>query len=492
MIKLTDDINDILDLGYRLATERYYFKLFDIIIEGCIKFTNSDGGTLFLADGAKLRPLISIYKSLDIHTGQGSQQIDVDVDMHAHNLIAYTAAMKKVIRIEDIYNESQFDITRLKNFDKNNSYRTKSIMVVPIFEPGKKVVGVLQLCNCRDDLGLAIPYPKELEFVVSSLTSQMAVTLTNMLLIQDLEELLNSFVESMTTAIDARTPYNANHTVNVANYCMEFVDFINALHTRGEVRQYIPEDDKDQLKMAAMLHDLGKMITPREVLNKATRLGNAYEPMLARLDKIRLLMKIDMLEGRLDNAEWAMEDLRLCNFIAELPGLNIRDRLSDNEVARINEMGSKTYISADGERYPYLTEDESKALNIAKGTLTKEEREIVQQHVVYTDKMLSKIKFNEKYNRVRAIASNHHEYLDGTGYPNNLTADKIDMLTRVLTIADIYDSLTSNDRPYKGIVPVHKALDILLNMADEGKLDKELVHIFVDYCKQKEYEKNQE
>lgn len=143
MIKLTDDINDILDLGYRLATERYYFKLFDIIIEGCIKFTNSDGGTLFLADGAKLRPLISIYKSLDIHTGQGSQQIDVDVDMHAHNLIAYTAAMKKVIRIEDIYNESQFDITRLKNFDKNNSYRTKSIMVVPIFEPGKKVVGVL-------------------------------------------------------------------------------------------------------------------------------------------------------------------------------------------------------------------------------------------------------------------------------------------------------------------------------------------------------------
>ena len=489
MIKLNDDINDILELGYKLATERYYFKLFDIIIEGCVKFTNSDCGTLFLADGAKLRPLISICKSLDIHTGQGSRLDDYDVDMHAHNLIAYTAAKKQVIRIDDIYQESQFDISRIKRFDSEHSYRTKSTMVVPIFEPGKKVVGVLQLCNCRDDLGLGIPYPKELEFVVSSLTSQMAVTLTTMLLIQELEELLGSFVESMTTAIDARTPYNANHTINVADYCMDFVDFINALHTRGEFRQFIAEDDRNQLKMAAMLHDLGKMITPREVLNKATRLGLNYEGLMSRLGKIRLMMKIDMLEGRLDNAQWAMDDLRLCNFIAELPGLNIRDRLTENEVYRVNEMAQKIYVTPEGEEIPYLTEEETKALNITKGTLTVEEREIVQQHVVYTDKMLSKIKFNEKYNRVRLIASNHHEYLDGSGYPNGYRADKIDILTRILTIADIYDSLTANDRPYKGTVPVHKALDILVAMSDEGKLDKELVRIFVDFIKKREYQK---
>ena len=162
------------------------------------------------------------------------------------------------------------------------------------------------------------------------------------------------------------------------------------------------------------------------------------------------MLKIDMLEGRLDSAEWAMEDLRLSNFLAELPGMNIRDHLTDSE-------------------------------------LYAEERLIVQDHVVYTDKMLNEIKFNEKYNRVQKIASNHHEYLDGSGYPNHLTADSLDILTRILSIADIFDSLTSNDRPYKGTIPLPRALEILDSMANEGKLDKEIVRIFSDMIKKREY-----
>jgi hypothetical protein len=199
------------------------------------------------------------------------------------------------------------------------------------------------------------------------------------------------------------------------------------------------------------------------------------------------MLKIDMLEGRLDSAEWAMEDLRLSNFLAELPGMNIRDHLTDSELYRINEMAKRTYTCQDGTVINYLDEDERKALNITKGTLTAEERLIVQDHVVYTDKMLNEIKFNEKYNRVQKIASNHHEYLDGSGYPNHLTADSLDILTRILSIADIFDSLTSNDRPYKGTIPLPRALEILDSMANEGKLDKEIVRIFSDMIKKREY-----
>ena len=482
MLKMSEEISSILELGYALSTEQYYQKLFDIVLHGCMDFTSADSGILYLVDNMKLKCLTHVNKTLDSKHQSYNSPEEV-IDIKAHNMVSYTAAHKKILRVDDIYQERQFDILRIKEFDVANGYKTQSLMVVPIFAPNNKVLGVMQLFNCTDDDNNIVAFPEEYEKIVSSLTSQMAITLMNMMQIQELDELLDSFVQSMTTAIDARTPYNANHTRHVADLCMEFIDYVNALHTRGEFRTFFGENDREQLKMAAELHDLGKMITPREVLNKATRLGDHYDSLHNKLEKIQLMMKIDMLEGVLDSTDWAMEDLRLSNFIAELPGLNQRDRLTDSELYRINEMAKKVYVMRDGTRIPYLDDDERRALNIVKGTLTAEERKIVEQHVVFTDTMLDKIKFNEKYNRVRRIASRHHEYLNGTGYPNQLEAKDLDSLTRILTIVDIYDSLTSNDRPYKGTVPVDKALDILMAMVNEGKLDKELVTLFSDYIK---------
>lgn len=486
MFEITDEISDILDLGYSLSTERYYFRLFDLVMDGCLKFTGADAGDLYIEDNGSYRHLISINKSVGLYVGRGDEAKAEEADERKdHNLVICTAAHKKIINIADIYAEKQFEILHIKEFDAEHNYRTQSVLSIPMFEPGKKVIGVMQLINCKDDEGNVIPFPAEYESMVNSLCSQMAIALTNMSLIQELEELLMSFVAAMTTAIDARTPYNANHTVQVAEYCMEVIDYINALHTRGEYPEYIGESDREQLYMAAMLHDLGKMITPREVLNKSTRLGSMFDSLNNKLEKIRLMMKIDMLEGRMDSAEWAMDDLRLSNFIAELPELNYKERLTEEDIQRIQFISSKVYVDKDGIVIPYLDEDEKKSLSITKGTLTPEERRIVEQHVVYTDKMLDKIKFNERYSKVRSIASRHHEYLNGSGYPNHLVAEDLDMLTRLLTIIDIYDSLTSTDRPYKGTVPVKKALGILSAMVQEGKLDENLVRIVSDYMLQK-------
>ena len=486
MLRITDDVNEILDMGYALSTERYVKRLFDLCLGACMRFTGSDFGAIYIVGNAQLQGLIHVNNTLRNRNIQYDYAEEV-VDISAHNMISYTAAHREIIRVDDLAIEKRFDVLRRKEFDAIYQYKTVSLMFVPIFEPGKKVIGVLELGNCTDEAGNIIPFPEEFDKVVSSLTSQMAINLTNMTQLQDMDDLLNSFVECMTTAIDARTPYNANHTNHVAEYCMEIVDYINALHTRGEFREFIGENEREQLKMAAMLHDIGKMITPREVLNKATRLGNRFEVLMNKLEKISLLMKIDMLEGRLDSAEWAMQDLRLSNFRAELPGINIRERLTDSEIYRINQMAERSYVMTTGEVIPYLDAEEKKALNITKGTLTMEERDIVQQHVVFTDKMLDKIKFNQKYNRVRKIAARHHEFLDGSGYPNHIKGNEIDTLTRILTIIDIYDSLTADDRPYKGKVPAHKALEILDSMADAGKLDKDLVRIVHDYMRKKVY-----
>lgn len=484
MLKITDEINDILDLGYSLSTERYYLKLFDLVLDGCMKFTNADGGNLYIEDRGKLRQLATVNHSLGINQRRGGELTDsVVIDIHSHNLMSYAAAHKVNLNIEDIYQEKTFEILAIKEFDAVHNYRTQSVLTLPIFEPRKNVLGVIQLINCKDDGGNIIPFPDEYEKLTNSLIAQMAISLTNMMMIQELEELLLSFVESLTTAIGARTPYNANHTQHVANYCAEVVDYINALHTRGEYEHYIVRNDSEQLYLAAMLHDIGKMITPREVLNKATRLGDRFDSLMNKLEKISLMMKIDMLEKRMDSADWTMEDLRLSNFRESLPELNIKERLTDAELGRIREMSERVYVMEDGTEIPYLDEEEVKALSIVKGTLTPEERKIVEQHVVFTEKMLSKIKFNEKYDKVKQIASDHHEYLDGSGYPNHKKADELGLLTRILTIVDIFDSLTSTDRPYKGTVPIPKALDILSNMAKEGKLDEELVRIISDYMR---------
>lgn len=479
MFKITDEISDILDLGYSLATERYYFRLFDLIMDGCIKFTGADGGDFYVVDDAGFRRLISINKSMGYYVARGDETREED--SLPDSLIYQTATKRKIINIEDIYEETGYNTEQIKEFDRLNKYRTKSMLAIPIFEPGKQVIGVMILFNCKDDDQKVVPFPEAYEAMVNSLCSQMAIALTNMSLIQELEELLMSFVAAMTTAIDARTPYNANHTVHVAEYCMEIVDYINALHTRGEYDVYITESDREQLYMAALLHDLGKMITPREVLNKATRLGVMYDSLVNKLEKIQLMMRIDNLEGRKEDAEWAIDNLRLTNFIAELPELNYKEFLSKEDMERIQFISNQVYVDTSGRIIPYLDEEEIKALSIGKGTLTAEERLIMEQHVVYTDKMLEQIKFNDRYAKVRRIASNHHEYLNGTGYPNHIGAQDIDMLTRLLTIIDIYDSLTANDRPYKGTVPVKRALAILDEMATEGKLDKSLVRIVRDY-----------
>ena len=196
-----------------------------------------------------------------------------------------------------------------------------------------------------------------------------------------------------------------------------------------------------------------------------------------------------MLEGRQDKNDWQMDDLRIDNFLNNLERLNICDFLTDVDIARIDEIGEQVYTPVEGDPIPYLTEEEKEFLHIRAGTLTEEERNLVHEHVVYTDKILADINFTEKYDKVRRIAANHHEYLDGSGYPNGLKGDQLDLLTRIITVCDIFDSLTADDRPYKGPMPVNRAFAILKDMVAEGKLDESVVR-FLEECKP--YEKKGE
>ena len=119
-------------------------------------------------------------------------------------------------------------------------------------------------------------------------------------------------------------------------------------------------------------------------------------------------------------------------------------------------------------------------MRVRKGTLSAQEREVMESHARMTKVILDQVHFSEKYAAAPVFAAAHHEMLDGSGYPDHLTGKEIALETRILSAVDIYDALTCTDRPYKKPMPRERALQILREMVNEGKLDATVVKALTD------------
>ena len=291
----------------------------------------------------------------------------------------------------------------------------------------------------------------------------------------EMRDMLFSMAEAMAETIEGRTPYNANHTKNVAKRCLELMDYINLQHKKKKTELYFTEDDKQQLYLAAMLHDVGKMDIPLEIMDKPTKLGNREKDVRSRLELISLKMENDALKGLMSQEEAKAKQIKIRQFTDNLGGFNCGRPLKEDEWKIIEEIAAGVYKDEAGNVMPYLTEEEKDDLYIKAGTLSEKERIIMQSHVIYTDKILAHIKFGEHFNMVRSMAASHHEFLNGKGYPKGIAEEQLDTMTRILTIMDIYDSLIADDRPYKKSKPIKVAFDILDEEAEAGKVDKKLL-----------------
>ena len=293
--------------------------------------------------------------------------------------------------------------------------------------------------------------------------------------VYEMQGMLFSMAEAMSEAIEGRTPYNANHTKNVAKRCVEMLDYINQKYKEKKTQMYFTEDDKRQLYLAAMLHDVGKMDVPLEIMDKPTKLGAREKELKDRLEIIRLRLEQDALKGVLSREEADAKQEKIRQFTESLGAFNCGRPLKEDEWALVHEIAESVYVGVDGTEIPYLNEAEIADLYIKAGTLSGEEREMMQSHVVFTDKILSHIQFGKHFDKVRAMASDHHELLNGKGYPRGVGEQELDVMTRILTIMDIYDSLIADDRPYKKAKPIKVAFDILDEEAAAGKIDKDLL-----------------
>ncbi|WP_236197121.1 HD domain-containing phosphohydrolase [Pseudomonas glycinae] len=118
-------------------------------------------------------------------------------------------------------------------------------------------------------------------------------------------------------------------------------------------------------------------------------------------------------------------------------------------------------------------------LSIPRGTLTREERYIINHHMVQTILMLSHLPFPGHLNSVAEIAGGHHEKMDGTGYPKRLKREDMSLPARMMAIADIFEALTAADRPYKKAKSLSEALGIMATMCREAHIDAELFGLFI-------------
>lgn len=481
----SDVLSKILDIGIALTAERDPDKLLDMIVDTAMSLTGSDGGTLYIPDGNVLRFKISKTRSMGIDLGGNGDAPDIPpVPLCKEHICAYSAITGKSMNIADVYSSTEFDFSGPKKYDALNNYCTKSMVTIPLLNKSNETVGVLQLINAQTN-GVVRAFTAQEERIIRSLGSQTAIALSNMKYLRELNEQMWSFTEAMTEAIDRRTPYNASHTRKVAEYCGMIADHINKLHEKGEESEFFDEERRDRLVMAALLHDIGKLVIPISVMNKATRLGTKLDTVIGRLRKIKLLSEIAFLKGQITEDEYGTTCEHVNDCAELIPEINFLGYLDDEREAWLDKAFAYSY-NVGGERIGFFTDEEKGMLKIKRGTLTDEERRIMESHALMTEKILEKVHFNSAFSDAGRWASQHHEFLNGKGYPHGLTADDLCLETRILTVADICDALLATDRPYKKPLPMKQAFSILRGMADEGKIELRLVN-YLESCLSEEY-----
>ena len=508
---VTDDLftrlEELNSIGVSLSKEKDITRLLEKILIAAKSITNADGGTLYrINEEGNCQFEIMRTDSLSIAMG-GTTGVNIPFypihligrDGLPNNsmVVAYAVLHDRTVNIPDAYTADGFDFSGTKNFDKKTGYRSKSFLTVPMKNHENEIIGVLQLINAQDRrTGEIIPFSAADQGLAESLASQAAIALTNRLLINQLEELFEAFINLINTAIDDKSPYTGGHCQRVPVLTMMLAEAAIRART-GPLKDFsLDEHALYELKLAGLLHDCGKVTTPVHIVDKATKLQTIFdriELIETRFEVAKREAEIEMLKAKLElvaqdpRADTARLEAEFKQTIARfdedrqfLRRGNIGgESMRTDDIERIHRIARNRWINEDGESAPLLTDDEVYNLSIARGTLTREDRQIINNHVAMTYKMLSALPWPKHLRGVPEIAASHHERLDGKGYHRGLTGERMTLQARIIAIADIFEALTAKDRPYKPGKTLSESLEILGQMTLENHVDPHLFDVFI-------------
>lgn len=497
-------VRKLSEVGVALSAERDSTRLMELILRSAKELTNADGGTLYTRNENELVFEIMLTDSLGTYLGGASgsevglpniRLYDAEGAPNEKMVAARAAVTGETVNIPDAYDAVGYDLSGTRAFDEKTGYRSKSFLSVPMRNHEDEVIGVLQLINAKDDAGEVIEFGVEQQEFVESLASQAAIAMTNSRLLDEQRKLFEAFIELIAGAIDDKSPYTGNHCRRVPELTLMLADAAAAT-TEGPLRDFtMSDDDRYELKIAGWLHDCGKVTTPEYVVDKSTKLETIFDriklvgtrlEVLKRDARIRMLETIVSEHGlKISNEEETVREYerqvrRLEEDLEFLRYANVgAESMSERDVDRVRRIGRYQWTNEDGEEAAFLSDEEINNLTVRHGTLTKEEREIINNHIVATIKMLESLPYPKYLKRVPEFAGGHHERMDGKGYPRGLKREEMSIQARAMGIADVFEALTAGDRPYKKAMKLSEALRILGRMKMKNHIDPDLFDVFV-------------
>jgi HD-GYP domain-containing protein (c-di-GMP phosphodiesterase class II) len=506
---MTEETDRLLSIGVALSAERDISKLHELIVRNARELTRADGGSLFLLEKADGEPDKLRFAVAQTGPDDAGTHLGAVLPLTRGSVAGYVALTGEVLRIPDAYEIPETAEYRFnQSFDKQNGYRSKSIMTVPMRDHENAIVGVIQLINRKPEFELVLtsptmteevvnPFTERDESVLLSLASQAGVALENKALLASIQDLFEQFVRASVKAIEVRDKSTQGHSARVAELTVAQAIATNAVAAGRFADLHFDEDALREMRYAALLHDFGKVAVPEYIFGKAKKLPDG------KLDAIRLrfLLAINQIETLAARRKFellqtgvALDDHRMIEIdtdagarAGELQALLTTVESANEPRVVAAEIGAlldsilgKTYRDVEDER-PLLDTVEFEFLRIPRGSLSNDERQKMEQHVTQSFYFLREIPWAKTpWRNVPQLAYGHHEHLDGTGYPRGLKDAEIAPQVRMLTIADVYDALTAKDRPYKAAMPIDRALDILVKeFAQRGKIDSELLDLFI-------------
>lgn len=484
----------LLKAGEALSSEKDIDALMELFITTAMALTNADGGTLYrLVDGQQLEFSILHNRSLEVRLGGKSARQDLPAPIplyqnglpnHAH-VASHAVHTGQTIHIADAYQAQDFDFSGTRASDQQFGYRSQSFLTVPLRNHELDTIGVLQLINAQDSkTGEVIAFSPTASEVAQALAAQAAVALTNRLLIDQLSALFESFIGLVNHAIDDKSPYTGGHCGRVPELTMMLAQAIDRFQS-GPLRDFSMSDaDRYELKIAGLLHDCGKITTPIHIVDKATKLETIFD-RIALIDQRQVIvareLELRLLKGGIGQAEHDAQLAQLADDCAFLRKANIgAESMKPEDIARVKAIAQRhSWSDLQGVLQPFLSDNEVSNLSISAGTLTPEERKIINRHIEVTIAMLEKLPWPKHLRNVVDYAGAHHERMDGKGYPRGLTRDEMPVQARCMAIADVFEALTASDRPYKSAKTLSEALQIMGRMRLNQHLDSDIFDIFI-------------
>ena len=382
----------------------------------------------------------------------------------------------------------EFDFSHLRPFEEGQARQVRSCLLLPLSTHHgrpEKIVELIRLAKNQDETGFSIDEQQ----LGSILAQQASAALERMHCRQEQGEFFESLIQLIGSAIDEKSPYAGDHCRHVPVLTMMLARAVSASRSAAFDTVHFSEAELYELEVAAWLHDIGKLITPIHISDKATKLERTFDRfdlVSTRFEILRRDIEIEHLRAgeKAGGVEISTDGHDLQRLSADLSFLADCNRghnsLGEPETRRVSEIAQKyRWIDHQGEVRPVLTEDEVANLMVVHGTLTDEEREMINHHVVSTINMLDMLPFPKELARVPEIAGSHHENYHGQGFPTGESGAQMLIQTRILAFADRFASISTGSRPYKKRNKLSQSLQILREMVDGGQVDPDLYRLFV-------------